>query len=234
MRTKSYSGLFFVLVCLLSSMLFCGGCSHARDDEIVGDRRKPEIPNYGLEHLGSAPNWRGIIPGKTTKQEVIEKIWYPSMSITCQIDELAIETVTWGEIVVDCTGGMTLYRFEEIKELRDDDGTFIGTTLIVNEVYFRNDVVFLIIEDTAIQQEDYLRLDDFMEKHGDPDRKTWSQSITGGKYMYWYCKDGLIVNTSGELIFWKLYFEPMPLNSCIENFEIWGPERQPKDNPFHE
>jgi uncharacterized protein YcfL len=188
--------------------------------DIIVTENVKESANF----LSESPEWHGVIPGETNSKQVIDLIGFPDISISCNSGELDFSTWGGANVRFSCEKKLTIYIYDEIH-IDEDYPTF--KQVIRDEVYFQEDAVFLIIEDTAVHGEEYLYMEDFLNIHGEPDTVTWSSFKSGGHRMYWYCDEGLIVNTSGNIIFRKLYFEPRPYKFCLETFQAWGPLEDP-------
>jgi hypothetical protein len=149
-----------------------------------------------------APSWRGIIPGETTKQEVIQIMGQPDDIVKC-----TIWLDRWFTDLTRCFKGHLIYKY---KEQHDNLSA-------IHEIHFQSEKVWFIVEDVIPNSDDaQTSIEKFVELYGLPERATWSKLAPHFNAVL-FCQHGVIVHASGR--FGKVfYFRPMSFNKCLREF----------------
>jgi hypothetical protein len=149
------------------------------------------------------PVWNGVVTGVTTEQEVVAILGEPAN--------------------VKRTLFRTIYQYE-VENLAD----FPSRHPFFNEIYFRAGKVDYIIENILVQDGE-VTLNTLLRLHGKPERSTFSDPHFGANGVL-YCEQGFIATISGNIVFYKIYFEPQSIKACMRKFRFalpgyWkGPE----------
>jgi hypothetical protein len=170
------------------------------------------------------PSWRGITPGQSTKDEVIELLGQPDEIHPCEDGEIQVGTM--GGMKENCGDGLLLYRYFEMVDL--DSNTRITKK---HQVYFQDETVTLIQElwPTRENSEDSLLIADYLDLHGLPEQVTWSSCWFTRARALLYCQQGLIIHSDllGAAVA-VFYFEPMTTSECLQVFRTSIPEVNPE------
>lgn len=167
-----------------------------------------------LNQNSTIPSWREIIPGKTTKQEVIQIMGQPDDVFKCEVRLQGLVRT-----ILDCFGSHLAYRYEEKQGNRFP---------AIHEIHLKSERVWYIIEDIRARSDyEQISIEDFVEQYGFPEKVTWS-GLSPFLNAVLFCEHGLIVHANTNRVEKVFYFEPMSLNQCLSSFS----NEVATENPF--
>ncbi len=167
------------------------------------------------------PNWRGIVPGTTTKEEVLSILGFPDEVYEC-VSRLGKKNMSQNmDFVTNCLRiGYDVYKYEEIATSRP------ASPSTEQEIHFKDGIVLYIVEDLLVVDENnlttpgrwqVLNVEQFVDINGDPERVTWSMRSPHFSALL-FCDRGLMLHGNTNVVRWVYYFKPAPLKQCLEMF----------------
>lgn len=146
-----------------------------------------------VEHYSQAPTWRGITPGKSTREDVIEALGEPK------------------EILEDPT--TFFYEDESLDPI-----LFPAR----HEVIFKDNVVWLIISDQSPPDLEgrYPVVEDLIAQYGQPEDVLWAR-VNAHERVLLFCHKGVFAIGRSSAVFWISYFDPITTTKCIEQFDAY-------------
>jgi hypothetical protein len=145
--------------------------------------------------------WRGISPGKTDKQEMINILGQPDEIWACEpVEKMNISAL------VNCIFGPRIYLYK--------DAQLPNGLTPTHKIRFRSGTVWVVIEDQVGYPK--MSVEEFVERHGLPEKVTWSR-LTPSQRAILFCDQGMIVQ-GGEYVAEIYYFQPLPLDQCLYEF----------------
>lgn len=170
--------------------------------------------NPTIEISQITPNWKGIIPGQTTKAEVISILGEPEKIHECYAERWIFgygNKFSENIYLIDCKLSNYVTYFYPAY--------YIGKLNSDHEIHFENDVVTHIAESLIGSPEDHeLKTPEkVFEYFGHPEDMLWSMRDTG-RYAILYCSQGVLIQTRSHSVNNILYFTPMNQNRCLSKF----------------
>jgi hypothetical protein len=160
-----------------------------------------------MPRIAKAPSWRGITPGETTEQEVIQVMGQPDDIEHCRI---RLDRWRWSRDIADCFSDPMTYKYNEL----------LGPKLLTatHEIRFRSGRVWAIAESRwPYLNPDLISVEKFVENYGLPEKVTWS-GLSPHYRAILFCQQGVMVQASRSGVIQVFYFTPMPLNKCLQVF----------------
>lgn len=154
------------------------------------------------QNVMSVPNWRGLVPGKTTRQEVIQIMGQPNNIKGC-----IIQSDTWATDLARCFNGHLIYEYQEQPEQGGPQDT--------HEIHFLSETVWFIVED--VPRDSQMTIDRFISRYGLPEKVTWSRMPSYLNAVL-FCQQGVIAHANINRVEKVFYFEPMSLDKCLKEF----------------
>jgi hypothetical protein len=155
-----------------------------------------------LSDTTEAPIWRGIVPGRTTEQEMLNTLGSPDSIVTCElVERITIQTV------VNCIFGPLTYQYK--------DAQLLNGLIPTHKVRFKSGKVWVIIEDQVGYPE--ISVEEFVRQHGLPEKVTWSKLRPSLRAIL-FCDKGIMVQ-GGKYVTEIYYFQPMSLDACLDKFK---------------
>ena len=160
------------------------------------------------------PEWRGIIPGQTTKREVVSILGPPDNIVVCMKWGKDLENPydpEHGYLYRRCSFGPLTYEYEEKRAPSKAPGT--------HQIHFRGNTVWLVVEDmSAYSFEDRLPIDDVIFEFGLPEEEAWNRRY---RRRLLYCEQGKIVGVNDIVVEDTFYIEPMTTDECLYEFRFY-------------
>lgn len=208
----------FIIVCLISLTIFL--LSIVVEDVFIDRNAFKNIP---------PPNWQGIIPGESDRDDVI--------SILGEPDRIQRESDRDNEFsIIDEPD--EIQQFWMGKEVfvykRFYNSEISGEAYYYDYVHLELGTVYQIIEWLVrdIESGNPLTPEQVFEQYGKPEKVTWSNDWG---WLILYCNQGKIYSSMETLVLFIMYFEPMETSDCISkfseyirksgvSFDLWIPE----------
>lgn len=149
----------------------------------------------------SPPIWRGIIPNKTTRQEMIDILGPPASVMRCEI----IGGVTI-RAILDCIFSPLTYQYK--------DTPLSNGLTPTHKIRLKAGKVWVVIEDQVGYPE--ISVEEFVRRYGLPEKVTWSRLRPSLRAIL-FCERGMMVQ-GGKSVTEIYYFPPMPLDTCLHEF----------------
>lgn len=157
------------------------------------------------------PIWGGIIPGITSREEVIEILGEPF--------EVAERN--------DCPGIPNCIRYSNLNQADLTYFVYEGEEIIPETlwmhhmIFFVNHVVWLIIEDTTlVAEDDFPIVDRYIESFGTP-KNVWWSTLNQAERIVLFCEFGIFLEGNQYGIGRVYYFQPMTAEDCVQQFSAF-------------
>lgn len=160
-------------------------------------------------------NWQGIIPGQTSQTEVIDILGSPDHIQDCEVWGEELDNPYQPEIghfIRPCLFSPLTYEYEQVSA--------VGKAPGVHQIHIKDGKVSLIIEDTfAYPYEDVISNKEIIGRYGWPRLEAWAREQRVRHLLY--CEQRVIFAINHQIALRVFYFEPMPIDRCLRNFEFY-------------
>lgn len=161
--------------------------------------------------IAFGPSWRGIIPGRTSQQEVISIMGQPDEIVKCEIrsDGNFFDKVV---DVLTCFSAPLTYKYREAP--------ISDAPAVTHEIRFKANKVWVVVEDARLSadSEGQLTLRQDVEQFGWPDQVTYSRKSPYDSAIL-FCEHGIMLIADENKTEWIYYFVPMPIERCLTTFK---------------